>query len=240
MMECTGYFLTQELCNQHSAAGAKKVLMSAPPKDDTKTIVYGVNHELIEASDKIISNASCTTNALAPLIQVLQNEFGVRSGMMTTVHAYTGDQPTHDSVHRDPYRGRAAALSMVPTSTGAAKAIGRVIPEVEGKLEGFAIRVPVPNVSSIDLTVNTVKPVTPESVCSAFKKASMGPLKDILGYVDEPMVSIDLNHSSFSTSFVADQVYVNDNTMLRIFSWYDNEWAFSNRMIDTARVLYCT
>ena len=237
VMECTGFFLTQDLCGKHILAGAKKVLMSAPAKDDTKTIVYGVNDNLIDDTDVFISNASCTTNALAPLLKVLHENFGVVSGIMTTIHAYTGDQPTQDSMHKDIYRGRAAALSMVPTSTGAAKAIGRVLPELNGKLEGVAVRVPVPNVSMVDLTVHLEEKVSVEKVRDSFKMASAGPLKDILGFVDAPLVSIDLNHDSHSSSFANDQVYVTDSGLVRVMSWYDNEWGFSNRMLDTASVM---
>jgi len=237
VMECTGFFLTQELAGKHLKAGAKRVLISAPAKDDSKTIVYGINHETITKDDTVISNASCTTNALAPLASLLHNTYGIESGMMTTIHAYTGDQPSHDSVHRDPYRGRASALSMVPTSTGAAKAISRVIPELEGVLDGVAIRVPVPNVSAVDLCVNLKKETTIEDVQKLFKDAANGPLNGILGYVDDKLVSTDFNHDPHSTSFVEDGVYVNNGTMLRVLSWYDNEWGFSNRMLDTASVI---
>ena len=236
-MECTGFFLTQDTAGKHISAGAKRVLISAPAKDDSKTIVYGINHDTINADDVILSNASCTTNALAPLASLLHNEYGIESGMMTTIHAYTGDQPTHDSVHRDPYRGRAAALSMVPTTTGAAKAISKVIPELAGVLDGVAIRVPTPNVSAVDLTVNLKKPTTVEAVQALFKTASQGPLAGVMGYVEDKLVSIDFNHDPHSTSFVHDGVYVNNGTMLRVLSWYDNEWGFSNRMLDTASVM---
>lgn len=237
VMECTGFFLTQELAGKHLKAGAKRVLISAPAKDDTKTIVYGINHNSITASDTVLSNASCTTNALAPLASLIHNEYGIESGMMTTIHAYTGDQPTHDSVHKDPYRGRAGALSMVPTTTGAAKAISKVIPALDGIIDGVAIRVPVPNVSAVDLTVNLKKSVTVEQVQALFKSHSEGALKGILGYVDDKLVSTDFNHDPHSTSFVEDGVYVNNGTMLRVLSWYDNEWGFSNRMLDTASVI---
>lgn len=237
VMECTGFFLTQELCQDHISAGAKRVLMSAPSKDKTKTIVYGINEDRIDADDVFISNASCTTNALAPLAHILHENYGIVSGIMTTVHAYTGDQPTHDSMHKDLYRGRAAALSMVPTTTGAAKAIGRVLPELAGKLEGVAVRVPVANVSMVDLTILTQTPVTADGVREVFKAESQGRLNGILGYIDEKLVSSDLNHTSASSSFVADQVYVNNKTLLRVLAWYDNEWAFSNRMLDTASVM---
>ncbi|WP_371395944.1 type I glyceraldehyde-3-phosphate dehydrogenase [Fretibacter rubidus] len=236
-MECTGFFLTQDTAGKHITAGAKRVLISAPAKDDSKTIVYGINHDTINTDDVILSNASCTTNALAPLASLLHNEYGIESGMMTTIHAYTGDQPTHDSVHRDPYRGRAAALSMVPTSTGAAKAISKVIPELAGVLDGVAIRVPTPNVSAVDLTVNLKKATTVEAVQALFKTAAQGPLAGVMGYVEDKLVSIDFNHDPHSTSFVHDGVYVNNGTMLRVLSWYDNEWGFSNRMLDTASVM---
>lgn len=237
VMECTGFFLTQDLCRKHIVAGAGKVLISAPAKDETKTIVYGVNDNIITIEDKIVSNASCTTNALAPLLKVLHEEFDVASGMMTTVHAYTGDQPSHDSVHQDPYRGRAAALSMVPTTTGAAKAIGKVLPELDGRLDGVAVRVPVPNVSMVDLTIVTTEPATADGIRAHFKKASEGELKGVLGYIDEKLVSSDLNHDPHSSSFVADQVYVNNQHLVRVMAWYDNEWGFSNRMLDTAAVM---
>lgn len=237
VMECTGFFRDQPSMSKHLEAGAKKVLLSAPAKDDTKTIVYGVNHKTIKASDTLVSNASCTTNALAPIATVLHDTFGIQSAQMTTVHAYTGDQPTHDSLHKDIYRGRAAALSMVPTTTGAAKAIGRVLPELDGKISGVAVRVPTPNVSMVDLTVYTDKPATEESICAAFKKASQGPLKGILGYIEDAVVSTDMNHNPHSSIFVPDQVRVNQGHLVRVMSWYDNEWGFSNRMLDTARVM---
>jgi len=237
VLECTGFFLTQDLCGQHILAGAKKVLMSAPPKDNTKTIVYGINHGELKASHNIVSNASCTTNALAPLVHTLHENYGIKSGIMTTIHAYTGDQSLHDSNHKDLYRARAAALSMIPTTTGAAKAISRVLPELEGRLDGVALRVPTANVSAVDLTVVTEKPANANDIRKTFKTASEGPLKGVLGYVSDKVVSQDLNHDPHSASFVADQVYVNDNTLVRIFAWYDNEWGFSNRMLDTAAVM---
>jgi len=237
VFECTGFFLTQDLCGKHIMAGAKKVLMSAPPKDDTKTIVYGINHSGLHSADHIVSNASCTTNALAPLVHTLHQNYGIKSGLMTTIHAYTGDQSLHDSNHRDLYRTRAAVLSMVPTTTGAAKAIGRVLPELEGRLDGVALRVPTPNVSAVDLTVVTNEPTSANNVRKSFKVASDGPLKGILGYVEDKLVSRDLNHDPHSASFVPDQVYVNDNHLVRVFAWYDNEWGFSNRMLDTASVM---
>lgn len=237
VMECTGFFLTQDLCGKHIMAGAKKVLMSAPSRDDTKTVVYGVNDNIINANDVFLSNASCTTNALAPVLAVLQSNYGVQCGLMTTIHAYTGDQPTHDRMHSDLYRGRAAALSMVPTTTGAAKAIGKVIPELDGKLDGVAVRVPVPNVSMVDLTVTVKKPATVKSIRDNFKYASRNRMKGVLGYIDAPLVSSDVNHDPHSSSFIADQVYVNQDHLVRIMAWYDNEWGFSNRMLDTASVM---
>ena len=237
VFECTGFFLTQDLCGAHIMAGAKRVLMSAPAKDDTKTIVYGINDNEITGDDTFVSNASCTTNALAPLLYVLHKNYGVQSGLMTTIHAYTGDQPTHDSMHKDPYRGRAAALSMIPTTTGAAKAIGKVLPELDGKLDGVAVRVPVANVSMVDLTVTTEKTATANGIRQAFQSETEGELSGIMGYVDAPLVSSDLNHNSASSSFVADQVYVNNQTLIRVMAWYDNEWGFSNRMLDTASVM---
>lgn len=237
VLECTGFFLTQDLSGKHILAGAKKVLISAPAKDDTKTIVYGVNDNVINMDDRIVSNASCTTNALAPLLSVLHKEYGVESGLMTTIHAYTGDQPTHDSVHKDLYRGRAAMLAMVPTTTGAAKAIGKVIPELEGKMDGVAVRVPVPNVSMIDLTVVTTKPATVDGIRSHFKDASENDLDGVLGYIEEKLVSCDLNHDPHSSNFAADQVYVNNKHLVRVMAWYDNEWGFSNRMLDTVLVM---
>jgi len=237
VLECTGFFLTQDLCGKHILAGAKRVLMSAPPKDDSKTIVYGINHGQLTAQHHIASNASCTTNALAPLVHTLHQNYGIASGLMTTIHAYTGDQSLHDSNHRDLYRARAAALSMIPTTTGAARTIGRVLPELDGRLDGIALRVPTPNVSAVDLTVVTKKAANADDVRETFKIASEGPLKGVLGYVEDKLVSRDLNHDPHSSSFVADQVSVNDNTLVRVFAWYDNEWGFSNRMLDTAAVM---
>lgn len=237
VMECTGVFLTKDQAHSHIDAGAKKVLFSAPAKDDTKTVVYGVNHEIIETSDKFISNASCTTNALAPVLKVLHDNYEVVSGIMTTIHAYTSNQPIHDSMHKDLYRGRAAAVSMIPTTTGAAKAIGKVLPELNGKVEGVAVRVPVPNVSMVDLTVQIEKKVDAELIRKAFRKASLNDMKEIMGYVDEPLVSIDINHNSYSSNFAADQIYVTHSGLVRVMAWYDNEWGFSNRMLDTACVM---
>ena len=237
VMECTGFFLTQDLAGKHIKAGAKRVLISAPAKDATKTIVYGVNHSEIDSTDIIVSNASCTTNALAPLLKVLDDKFGVENGMMTTIHAYTGDQPTHDSNHKDPYRGRAASLSMIPTSTGAAKAIGKVLPHLEGKMSGVAVRVPVANVSMVDLSVTTKKRACVEDIRKAFKQESASNFQNVLGYIDEALVSCDLNHNSHSSNFVEDQTFVQGGHLVRVMSWYDNEWGFSNRMLDTASIM---
>jgi len=210
-------------------------LISAPGANADKTIVYGVNHNTLTKEDVIVSNGSCTTNALAPLAKVLNESFGIENGFMTTVHAYTGDQPTLDTIHRKDYnRGRAAALSMIPTSTGAAKAIGLVMPELAGKLDGKAIRVPTPNVSVVDLVVNTQKAATAEDVNAAFKAAATGDLKGVLQYVEDKTVSIDFNHDAHSSSFVVGETVVMDENLIRVLSWYDNEWGFSNRMLDTA------
>ena len=237
VMECTGFFLTQDLAGKHIQAGAKRVLISAPAKDDTKTIVYGVNDNEITGEDIIVSNASCTTNALAPLLKILHENFGVESGLMTTIHAYTGDQPTHDSMHKDPYRGRAAAVSMVPTTTGAAKAIGKVLPELDGKLSGGAVRVPVVNVSMVDLSVTTKSSTNIVDIQNAFKKESEGTLQGVLGYIDEKVVSCDMNHNPNSSNFIEDQTLVQGGHLVRVMAWYDNEWGFSNRMLDTASVM---
>ena len=237
VMECTGIFTDVEKASAHLDAGARRVLISAPLKSKTdaeKTIVYGVNHGTLEASDTIVSNGSCTTNCLAPVAYVLLKEFGIERGYMTTVHAYTGDQPTLDTLHSDLYRARAAAMSMIPTSTGAAKALGLVIPELKGKLDGSAIRVPTPNVSTVDLKVVTEREVTADEVNAAMKRYAEGELKGVLAYSDDPLVSIDFNHDPHSSSFAAAQTKVVGGTLCRVMSWYDNEWGFSNRMCDTA------
>ena len=196
-----------------------------------------MNDNLINADDIFVSNASCTTNALAPVLKVLHDNFGVVNGIMTTIHAYTGDQNLHDGDHKNIYRARAAALSMIPTTTGAAKAIGRVLPELDGRLDGVAIRVPVPNVSMVDLTVKVSKTPSKDEISAAFLKASSGALKGVLGYVNEPLVSTDLNHDAHSSNFVEDQTYIQGGELVRVMSWYDNEWGFSNRMLDTARAM---
>ena len=219
-------------------AGAKRVLVSAPGKDAEKTIVYGVNHDTLTKDDLVVSNASCTTNSLAPVAKVLHDSFGIENGFMTTIHAYTGDQPTLDTIHRKDYnRGRAAAMSMIPTSTGAAKAIGLVIPELNGKLDGKAIRVPTPNVSVVDLVVNTTKSTDAEAVNAAIRAASNGALKNIMQLIDDKTVSIDFNHDPHSSSVMSEETVVMDGNMVRVLCWYDNEWGFSNRMLDTAAAM---
>ena len=234
VMECTGVFSSKEQCQAHLDNGSSRVLISAPGKDADKTIVYGVNDGTLTADDIVVSNASCTTNCLAPVAQVLNDSVGIVKGFMTTIHSYTGDQPTLDTMHKDLYRARAAALSMIPTSTGAAKAVGLVLPELDGKLDGVAIRVPTPNVSVVDLTFEASKATTVEEVNAAIIAAADGPLKGVLAYTDLPMVSTDFNHDPHSSTFHLDQTKVLDGNMVRILAWYDNEWGFSNRMSDTA------
>lgn len=237
VFECTGIFNTREKAMLHINAGAKKVLISAPAEGEVDaTIVYGVNHKILKASDKIVSNASCTTNCLAPLIKPLNDAFGVESGLMNTVHAYTNDQAIIDSHHKDWRRGRAAAHSMIPTKTGAAAAIGLVIPELAGKLDGFAIRVPVINVSIVDLTFIAKKDVTVQSVNTVLKTAAQGEYKNILGYSEEPLVSCDYNHVKESSYVDSLQTKV-QGRLVKVLSWYDNEWGFSNRMLDTAMAM---
>ncbi len=233
-MECTGIFTARDKAALHLANGSKRVLVSAPASGADKTIVFGVNHNTLTSDDLVVSNASCTTNCLSPVAYVLNRAFGIEKGFMTTIHSYTGDQPTLDTMHKDLYRGRAAAVSMIPTSTGAAKAVGLVLPELNGKLDGVAIRVPTPNVSVVDLNVITSRATTIEEINNAIREAADGELKGILGYTDEPLVSIDLNHDSHSSIFHMDQTKVLDGTFVRILTWYDNEWGFSNRMSDTA------
>ena len=234
VMECTGIFTSKEKCAAHLENGAKRVLISAPGDGADKTIVFGVNHNTLTSSDIVVSNASCTTNCLSPVAQVLNDSIGIVKGFMTTIHSYTGDQPTLDTMHKDLYRGRAAALSMIPTSTGAAKAVGLVLPELKGKLDGVAIRVPTPNVSCVDLVFEAKRATTVEEVNAAIMAAADGHLKGILGYTLQPNVSADFNHDSHSSVFHMDQTKVMDGTMVRILTWYDNEWGFSNRMSDTA------
>ncbi|MCE3257023.1 MAG: glyceraldehyde-3-phosphate dehydrogenase [Nitrobacter vulgaris] len=233
-MECTGLFTAKEKASAHLTAGAKRVLVSAPAEGADLTVVYGVNHDKLTKDHLVVSNGSCTTNCLAPVAKVLNDLVGIETGFMTTIHAYTGDQPTLDTMHKDLYRGRAAALSMVPTSTGAAKAIGLVLPELKGKLDGVAIRVPTPNVSVVDLKVIAKKETTSKDINEAMKRAASQELKGILGTTDQPNVSSDFNHDSHSSTLHMDQTKVQNGTLVRVLSWYDNEWGFSNRMTDTA------
>ncbi|MBZ4022366.1 type I glyceraldehyde-3-phosphate dehydrogenase [Rhodobacter sp. TJ_12] len=233
-MECTGIFTSKEKCQAHLQSGVKRVLISAPGDGADKTIVFGVNHETLTADDIVVSNASCTTNCLSPVAKVLNDAIGIEKGFMTTIHSYTGDQPTLDTMHKDLYRARAAALSMIPTSTGAAKAVGLVLPELKGKLDGVAIRVPTPNVSVVDLVFEAKRDTTVEEVNAAIEAAAEGPLKGVLGYTKLKNVSTDFNHDPHSSVFHMDQTKVMEGKMVRILSWYDNEWGFSNRMADTA------
>jgi len=233
-LECTGFFADKESASKHLTAGAKRVLISAPAKGADLTVVYGVNHDKLTGDHKVVSNASCTTNCLAPFAKVLNDAIGIERGLMTTIHAYTNDQKILDQIHSDMRRARAAGMSMIPTTTGAAKALGLVLPELDGKLDGSSIRVPTPNVSCVDLCVVTEKAVTAEEVNALMKAASEGPLKGVLGYETRPLVSMDYNHNGASSTFAADQTKVLPGNLLRILSWYDNEWGFSNRMADTA------
>ena len=234
-LECTGIFTTREKAAAHLAGGARRVLVSAPCDGADKTIVFGVNNDVLTADDLVVSNASCTTNCLAPVAKVLNDLFGIERGYMTTVHSYTNDQPSLDQMHKDLYRGRAAAVSMIPTSTGAAKAVGLVLPELKGKLDGSSIRVPTPNVSVIDLKVVTGRSTTVEEINAAFRAAAAeGPMKGVLAVTDEPLVSIDFNHIAASSTVAIPQTQVIDGQLARVLSWYDNEWGFSTRMADTA------
>jgi glyceraldehyde 3-phosphate dehydrogenase len=234
VMECTGIFTSKEKCQAHLQTGAKRVLISAPGEGADKTIVFGVNDGSLTKDDLVVSNASCTTNCLAPVAKVLNDSIGIARGFMTTIHSYTGDQPTLDTMHKDLYRARAAAMSMIPTSTGAAKAVGLVLPELKGRLDGVAIRVPTPNVSVVDLTFEATRATSVEEINDAIRAAADGPMKGILGYTDEKLVSMDFNHDPHSSVFHMDQTKVLEGTMCRILTWYDNEWGFSNRMSDTA------
>lgn len=236
-MECTGIFTARDKAAAHLTAGAKRVLVSAPAEGADLTVVYGVNHHKLTAEHKVVSNASCTTNCLAPVAKVLNDTVGITHGFMTTVHAYTNDQPSLDQMHKDLYRARAAALSMIPTSTGAAKAVGLVLPELAGKLDGVSIRVPTPNVSVVDLKFVAKRPTTVAEINAAIKAAAEGDLKGVLGYTNAPNVSIDFNHDAHSATFHMDQTKVMDGTLVRVMAWYDNEWGFSNRMSDTAVAL---
>ena len=235
--ECTGIFTSKEKAAAHLTAGAKRVIVSAPADGADLTVVYGVNHDKLTKDHVVISNASCTTNCLAPVAKVLNDAVGIEKGIMTTIHSYTGDQPTLDTMHKDLYRGRAAALSMIPTSTGAAKAVGLVLPDLNGKLDGFALRVPTPNVSVVDLKFIAKKKTSKDEINAAIKAAADGPLKGILAYTTDKNVSIDFNHDPHSSIFHMDQTKVMDGTLVSILSWYDNEWGFSNRMSDTAVAL---
>ena len=233
-LECTGLFTSKEKAKAHLDAGAKRVLISAPADNADLTVVYGVNHDKLAREHVVVSNASCTTNCLAPLAKVMNDAVGIEKGFMTTVHAYTNDQPSQDQFHKDLYRGRAAALSMIPTSTGAAKAVGLVLPELNGKLDGVSIRVPVPNVSVVDLKFVARRNTSRDEINGAVRRAAEQQLKGILGFTEQPNVSIDFNHDPRSSVFHMDQTKVMDGTLVRVMSWYDNEWGFSNRMADTA------
>ena len=233
-MECTGIFASREKASMHLDAGAKRVLVSAPASGVDLTVVYGVNHQKISKDHLVISNASCTTNCLAPIAMALNNGVGINQGFMTTIHSYTGDQPTLDTMHSDLYRSRAAAGNMIPTSTGAAKAVGLVLPELNGKLDGVSVRVPTQNVSVVDFKFNASRSTSVDEINNIIKESANGKLNNILGFTDEPLVSSDFNHDSRSSIFHMDQTKVMDNTFVRVLSWYDNEWGFSNRMSDTA------
>ncbi len=234
VMECTGRFTDRDKAAKHIEAGAKRVLVSAPGKDADLTVVFGVNDEKLTQQDHVVSNASCTTNCLVPVAQVLNDTVGIERGYMTTIHAYTGDQPTVDSLHKDPRRGRAAAANLIPTSTGAAKAVGLVLPELKGKLDGTSIRVPLPNVSLVDLTFQSKRPTSVEEINAAMTEAAEGALQGVLGVNDKPLVSMDFNHSPLSAVFDLTGTQVVDGNFCRVMAWYDNEWGFSNRMCDTA------
>lgn len=234
VMECTGIFTAKEKAKVHLDAGAKRVLVSAPSDGADLTVVYGVNHDKLTKDHLVVSNASCTTNCLAPVAKVLNDAIGIDKGFMTTIHSYTNDQPSLDQVHKDLYRARAAALSMIPTSTGAAKAVGLVLPELKGRLDGVAIRVPTPNVSVVDFKFNAKRATSKDEINAAIKAAAEQQLKGILGFTVQPNVSSDFNHDPHSSVFHMDQTKVMDGTLVRVMSWYDNEWGFSNRMLDTA------
>jgi len=233
-LECTGIFTSKDKAKAHLDAGAKRVIVSAPADGADLTVVYGINHQALTAEHHVISNASCTTNCLVPVAKVLNDLIGIERGFMTTIHSYTNDQPSLDQMHKDLYRARAAALSMIPTSTGAAKAVGLVLPELKGKLDGTSIRVPTPNVSAVDLVFTAKRATTVDEINGAIRAAADGPLKGVLAYTDQPNVSIDFNHDPHSSTFHLDQTKVMDGTFVRILAWYDNEWGFSNRMADTA------
>src|SRR5476651_1897759 len=234
VLECTGFFTSKKAASAHLDAGAKRVLVSAPADNADLTVVYGINDDKLAKDQVVVSNGSCTTNCLAPMAQIMHQSFGIEHGFMTTIHSYTGDQPTLDTMHKDLYRARAAALNMIPTSTGAAKAVGLVLPELNGKLDGVAIRVPTPNVSVVDFKFVAKRATTKDEINGAIKRAAEQQLKGILGYTDAPNVSMDFNHDPRSSIFHMDQTKVMDGTFVRVMSWYDNEWGFSNRMADTA------
>jgi glyceraldehyde 3-phosphate dehydrogenase len=233
-LECTGFFTSKDKASAHLTAGAKRVIVSAPADGADLTVVYGVNHDKLTKEHIVISNASCTTNCLAPVAKVLNDAVGIEKGFMTTIHSYTNDQPSLDQMHKDLYRARAAAVSMIPTSTGAAKAVGLVLPELNGKLDGTSIRVPTPNVSVVDFKFIAKRPTTVEEINKAITSAADGLLKGVLAYTHEPKVSIDFNHDPASSTFHMDQTKVLDGNFVRVLAWYDNEWGFSNRMADTA------
>ncbi|MDP8994254.1 MAG: type I glyceraldehyde-3-phosphate dehydrogenase [Pseudomonadota bacterium] len=234
-LECTGFFTDRDKASAHLAAGARKVLISAPAKGVDLTVVYGVNHDRLEAGHTIVSNASCTTNCLAPVAKVMNDAIGIERGLMTTIHSYTNDQKILDQIHKDMRRARAAGMSMIPTTTGAARAVGEVLPELKGKLDGSAVRVPTPNVSLVDLTFAPKRETSVEEVNGALKEAAEnGPLAGILAYTDEPLVSIDFNHNPASSTVDSLETAVLEGRLVRVVSWYDNEWGFSNRMVDTA------
>jgi glyceraldehyde 3-phosphate dehydrogenase len=237
VLECTGAFNNKDAAMAHINRGAKRVLCSAPAKGADKTVVYGVNHKVITNKDRIISAASCTTNCLAPVAMVLHNAIGIDKGFMSTIHSYTGDQPTLDRRHKDPYRGRAAAMSIIPTTTGAAKAVGLVLPELLGKLDGGAIRVPTPNVSVVDLNFNPVRKTSVEEINNLMQEAANGALMGVLAYDEEETVSIDYNHTDTASNFAGLQTRVMGGDLARVFSWYDNEWGFTNQMLKTALVI---
>ncbi len=232
--ECTGIFAARDKAAMHLEAGAKRVLVSAPASGADKTIVYGVNHGSLTVEDTVVSNASCTTNCLSPVVKVLNDVIGIERGYMTTIHSYTGDQPTLDTMHKDLYRARAAAMNMIPTSTGAAKAVGLVLPELNGKLAGSSVRVPTANVSVVDFVFTPKRDTTEEEVNNAIMEAANGKLKGVLAYTDKPLVSSDFNHDPHSSIFALDQTQILEGKLVRILTWYDNEWGFSTRMTDTA------
>ena len=236
VLECTGIFTSRDKAAAHLTAGARKVIVSAPAEGADLTVVYGINHALLGKEHVVISNGSCTTNCLAPMAKVMNDLVGIEKGMMTTIHSYTGDQPTLDTMHKDLYRGRAAALSQIPTSTGAAKAIGLVLPELKGKLDGISIRVPTPNVSLVDLNFVAGRDTTPQEINDALIAASNGPLKGVMTYTTHPLVSSDLNHDPHSATILLDQTKVTQGNFVTVMGWYDNEWGFSNRMADMTAV----